>query len=87
MANIQNIADRIFRHVNEGHLQAGYALAMGAIIDADNENSVFHAWVNTVYDSAIEKLIACMVRKGAWDNPTWLLEYLQEMEVSNHDAA
>jgi hypothetical protein len=33
MANLQHIADRIFRHVDAGHLVAGYSASMGALID------------------------------------------------------
>ncbi len=84
MANIQHIADRIFRHVDAGHLQAGYALTMGALIDA-NDDPDFHEWVDGVPGSAVEKLIACMVRKGAWNNPEWLREYIRE--ASKESAA
>lgn len=75
MANIQHIADRIFRHVDAGHLSVGYALAMGAIIDAYDDDPDFHEWADAVQGSAIEKLIACMVRTGKWDDPVWLREY------------
>lgn len=78
MANLQNIADRVFRHVDAGHLPAGYANCMGALIDADSEDPDFHKWVDTVSGSAVEKLIACMVRKGKWDDPAWLRDYIQE---------
>ena len=96
MANLQHIADRIFRHVDAGRLQAGYALTMGALIDAYGMPPVlvkpardgdpdFHEWVDSVPGSAIEKLIACMVRKGAWNNPEWLREYIRE--ASKESAA
>ncbi|MHB1632403.1 MAG: hypothetical protein ACYCQL_09370 [Acidithiobacillus sp.] len=85
MANLQNIAERIFRHVDAGHLPAGYANCMGALIDANSEDSDFHEWVGTVTASAVEKLIACMVRKGKWNDAAWLREYLQE--VSKESAA
>lgn len=125
MANIQHIAERIFRHVEVGHLPAGYALTMGALIDAygmplqgaflpgaslpgasrlqgsfpvqvanlperdeepDCRSHDFHEWVNRVSDSAIEILIARMVRKGAWDNPEWLREYVQEASLKENAA-
>ena len=118
MANIQQIAERIFRHVEVGHLPAGYALTMGALIDAygmplqgaflpgaslpgasrlqgsfpvqvanlperdegpDCRSHEFHDWANRVPDSAIEILIARMVRKGAWNDTGWLREYIQEL--------
>jgi hypothetical protein len=78
MANLQHIAERIFRHVDAGHLPAGYSNAMGALIDADGDDLDFHEWAVTVPGTAIEKLIACMVRKGSWDNPAWLREYVWE---------
>ncbi len=77
MANIQHIADRIFRHVDAGHLPAGYTLVMGAIIDAYGDSQDFHEWVDAVQGSAVEKLIACMVRKGKWNDPAWLREYVR----------
>ena len=58
MANIQHIARRIFRHVDEEHLPAGYALAMGALIDAYDEDPDFHEWVDDVQGSAVEVLMA-----------------------------
>lgn len=108
MANIQHIAERISRHVEVGHLPAGYALTMGALIDAygmplqgaapvreaspvpcanlperdegpDCRSHEFHDWANRVPDSAIEILIARMVRKGAWNDTGWLREYIQEL--------
>ena len=78
MANIQHIADRIFRHVDADHLSAGYTLTMGALIDAYDDDPDFHEWVDSVPGSAVEKLIARMVRKGAWNNPEWLREYIRE---------
>lgn len=78
MANIQHIADRIFKHADAGHLPAGYALTMGALIDAYDDDPDFHAWVDSVPGSAVEKLIACAVRKGVWDHPDWLREYVRE---------
>lgn len=78
MASIQHIADRIFRHVGAGHLAAGYSLTMVALIDAYNDDPDFHEWVNKVPGSAVEKLIACMVRKGKWNDPTWVGEYIRE---------
>jgi hypothetical protein len=78
MANLQHIAERVFQHVDAGHLPAGYALTMGALVDAYGDAPDFHEWAETVTGSAIEKLIACMVRKGKWDDPAWLRDYLQE---------
>lgn len=78
MANLQHIAGRIFRHVDAGHLAVGFALAMGAIIDAQDEDPDVHGWIDAVPGSAVEKLIACMVRRGKWDDPTWLREYVRK---------
>lgn len=52
MANIQHIADRIFKHADAGHLPVGYALTMGALIDAYDDDPDFHAWVDSVPGSA-----------------------------------
>lgn len=78
MANIQHIAERIFRHVNAGHLPAGYALTMGALIDAYNDDTDFHKWVDTETGSVIEKLITSMVRTGKWNDSTWLRETIRK---------
>lgn len=98
MANIQHIADRIFRHVDAGHLAAGYASAMGALIDAygvplagglhpaRGDDPDFHKWVDSVPGSAVEKLIARMVRNGAWSDPSWLREYIQEVSLKESAA-
>ena len=83
MANIQHIADRIFRHVDAGHLTAGYALAMGALIDAHGEDPDFHEWADDVPGSAVEKLVARMVRQGKWGDPAWLREYIREALKEN----
>lgn len=85
MANIQHIAERIFRHVNEDHLPAGYAACMGAIIEAYDEDPDVHEWVDAVQGSAVEILIARMVRAGAWDDPVWLRDALRELR--KEDAA
>ncbi|MHB8365583.1 MAG: hypothetical protein ACYDB0_01005 [Acidithiobacillus sp.] len=91
MANIQHIADRIFKHADAGHLPAGYALAMGALIDAygvppaRDDDPDFHVWVDSVSGSAVEKMIARMVRHGAWNDPGWLREYV--WEASKESAA
>jgi hypothetical protein len=83
MANLQHIADRIFRHVDAGHLVAGYSASMGALIDAygvppaRDEDPDFHAWVDAVPGSAVEKLLVCMVRNGKWGDPAWLQDYLR----------
>ena len=83
MANLQHIADRIFRHVDAGHLVAGYAASMGALIDAygvtpaRDEDPDFHAWIDAVPGSAVEKLLVCMVRAGAWEDPGWLAAWIQ----------
>ena len=78
MANIQHVATRIFRHVDVGHLPAGYALAMGALVDAYDEDPDFHEWADAVPGSAVEKLMACMVRQGKWGDPVWLRDYVRE---------
>lgn len=78
MANIQHIAGRIFRHVDAGYLPAGYSLAMGALIDAYDECPDFHAWVDAVPGSSVEKLIARMVRQGKWSDSAWLRGYVRE---------
>lgn len=77
MANIQHIADGIFRRVDAGHLAAGYSASMGALIDAYGDDPDFHAWVDAVPGSAVEKLLARMVRAGAWNDPQWLREILE----------
>lgn len=76
MANLQHIADRIFRHVDAGHLAAGYALSMAYLIDAYDDDPDFHEWADAVPGSAVEKLLACMVRKGKWGDPLWLTQYI-----------
>lgn len=86
MANLQHIADRIFRHVDAGHLAAGYATTMGALIDAYDDDPDFHEWADSVPGSAVEKLIARMVRKGAWDDPAWLREYIREASHKENAA-
>ncbi|MBU2742414.1 hypothetical protein HAQ01_14030 [Acidithiobacillus thiooxidans] len=83
MANIQHIADRIFRHVDAGHLPVGYAIAMGSLIDAYDDDPDFREWMDDVNGCAVEKLIACMVRKGAWHNPQWLHTYILESSQEN----
>ena len=50
---------------------------MGALIDAYDDDPDFHEWVDSVSGSAVEKLIACMVRKGKWNDPEWLREYVR----------
>lgn len=77
MANIQHVADRVFRHVEAGHLAAGYAKAMGALIDAYDDNPDFHEWADEVPGSAVEKLIATMVLHGKWNDLAWLMEYVR----------
>ena len=78
MANIQHIADRIFRHVDAGCLPAGYALVMGALVDAYDDDPDFHEWADAVPGSAVEKLMACMVRQGKWGDSAWLRAYVRE---------
>ncbi|MHB1665950.1 hypothetical protein [Thiomonas sp.] len=52
--------------------------SVDALIDAFDEEPDFHEWADTVPGSAVEKLTACMVRKGKWDDPAWLLDYVGE---------
>lgn len=78
MANLQHIADRIFRHVDAGRLPVGYALAMGALIDAYDDDPDFHEWLDGVTGGAVEKLIDRMAHHGAWNDPAWLREYVRE---------
>ena len=85
MANLQHIAARIFRHVDAGRLPVGYALAMGALIDAYGEEPDFHAWADTVPGSVVEELIARMVRQGKWGDPAWLRDYV--LEAAKESAA
>jgi hypothetical protein len=87
VANLQHIAARIFRHVESEHLAAGYALAMGSIIDAYDEDPDVHGWIDAQPGSAIEKLIACMVRQGKWDDPCWLREYVRKAWESSEGVA
>ena len=87
MANMQHIADRIFRHVGADRLLAGYAKAMGTLIDAYDDDPDFHEWADGVTGSAVEILIARMVRKGAWNDPEWLRETMRETSLKEkcHD--
>jgi hypothetical protein len=78
VANLQRISDRILRHVDAEHLPAGYALAVGAIVIGYVELPDVHDWVDAVPDSAVEKLIAIMVRRGKWDSLPWLSEYVRK---------
>uniref|UniRef100_E6QJB3 Uncharacterized protein n=1 Tax=mine drainage metagenome TaxID=410659 RepID=E6QJB3_9ZZZZ len=86
MANLQHTAERIFRHVDTGRLPVGYALAMGAIIDAHDDDPDFHDWADTVTGSTVEILIARMVRNGKWDDPAWLQEYIREASLKENTA-
>lgn len=86
MANIQHIANRIFRHVEAGHLVAGYALTMGILLEAYDDDPDFHEWADSVPGSAVEKLIATMVRIGKWDDPDWLREYVRARELVEKSA-
>ncbi len=79
MANLQHIAERIFRHADAGHLSVGYALVMGVLIETYEDNPDFHQWADTVQGSDVEKMIACMVRAEAWDDPRWLDDYLKKL--------
>ncbi|MBU2755252.1 hypothetical protein HFU84_08640 [Acidithiobacillus sp. CV18-2] len=76
MANLQHIAERIFRHVDAGHLVAGYASAMGFVLDRYDDDPDFHDWVQRSPGSDVEKLLACMVKSAAWNNEEWLANYL-----------
>jgi hypothetical protein len=78
VANLQHIASRIFRRVNAGHLEDGYALAMGAILEAYDDDPDVHGWIDAVPGSAVERLIACMVRRGKWADPVWLRESVRK---------
>lgn len=55
---------------------------MGAIIDAYSEPD-FRVSIDNVNGSAVEKLIACMVRSGAWNDPDWLRGYIRETPREN----
>ena len=77
MANLQHIAARVFRHVEDGHLPAAYSPTMGTLIDAYDNDPDFHEWADGVAGSTVEKLIATMVRQGKWDDPDWLREYVR----------
>ncbi len=88
MANIQHIADHIFRHVDAGRLPVGYALSMGALIDAYGDDPDFHEWVDAVSGSAVENLIAKMVHQGKWGDFIWLREAVQsQMEKMENGVA
>ncbi|MBU2761075.1 hypothetical protein [Acidithiobacillus sulfurivorans] len=85
MANIQHIAERVFRHVDASHLPVGYALAMGSLIDAYDDDPDFHEWADSVDGNVVQKLIDCMVREGAWNDPAWLQAFIRE--ASRESAA
>lgn len=82
MASLQHIAERIFRRVNAGHLEDSFALAMGAIIDANDEDPDVRDWIDTVSVSAVERLIACMAHHGKWNDRIWLREYVRKASES-----
>lgn len=81
MANLQNIADRIFRHVDQGQLSPDYALAMGQMIDSYSENKKFRNWVDHSSSSAIDKMLACMTRHSAWNDPLWIERWIEDASV------
>lgn len=77
LSDFQSIANRISRHVDLGYLPAGYALAVHSLVTAYRENTEFRQWAAETPGSSVEKLIACMVRRGKWGDSAWLREYLR----------
>lgn len=78
MSNIQRTADRIFHHVAQGHLHSDFAVAMGALLEIYAHDDDVHDWVLKVSPSAIDKLLACMVRHKTWHDDAWILDYIRD---------
>lgn len=76
MANIQNIAERVFRYVELQFLSPVHAVAMGSLIDIYAHDDTVHQWVNRASPKQVDKLLAIMVEEHAWHNKTWLKAYI-----------
>ncbi|MGK9450241.1 hypothetical protein ACSSZE_03110 [Acidithiobacillus caldus] len=77
MSNIQRIADSVFRHVDSGGLPTEYALAMGALIDAYDENPDIHEWADQATGNAIDAMMNSMVKQKKWNDTAWLESYVR----------
>lgn len=80
LADIQKMAERIFHHVEKGHLPTGYAVAMGSLIEIYAHNDFVHVWVLSSYPAAVEKLLACMVLHRRWHEENWMVKQIEQSE-------